>query len=72
MPYLKGGEISSLMHGYCGYIENSFDLLQIGEKSEWFHHKVESPLEGIVRSAFEEGRVGEDVACLFLVGDFKY
>jgi hypothetical protein len=55
------------MIGYCGYIESKFDLLQIGEHSEWLQHKLKSPLESIVRNAFDEGRIDEDIACLFLV-----
>jgi hypothetical protein len=56
------------MVGYCGYIESKFDLLQIGEHSEWLQHKIKSPLESIVRNAFDEGRIDEDIACLFLSG----
>ena len=44
---------------YCGYLEKIFDLLHIGEKNE-------PPLVAIVGHAFDEGRVSEDVACLFL------
>ena len=57
------------MFGYCGYIENLFDLLQIGERNEWLQYRVLLPLGKIVMDAFDEERIPEDIACLFLSKD---
>jgi hypothetical protein len=63
---LTGNEIHILMSNYCAYVESYFGLINVGQRDEWYNHRISFPLSQSVKEWLLEGRITEDEAGFFL------